>query len=118
MDKSDAYKARVERLIAKLTAARVLPSFPVAKFIRDAVADAEVELSDTSILALLCIQSEIAIDEAMRRLLMEGKCDAIHIRPHPGLRWVAPVRNIAFKWLGDERDTAFLRRAAIKLENP
>jgi hypothetical protein len=115
MDKSDAYKTRVQQLIAKLTEARVLPSLDIGKFVRDAVEDAQVELSDKSIMALISIQLEIAVDEAMRRLLMEGKIEASHVRPHPGLRWLAPVRNFVFNFLGHEDDGAFLRGAGVKL---
>jgi hypothetical protein len=113
MEKSDAYKVRVERLIAKLAKARVLPSFPVEKYIREVVEHAEVQLTDKSIMALISIQLEIAVDEAMRRLLLEGKIEARHFSS----RWPAPVRTIVFEFLGDDDDGAFLRRAGINLED-
>ena len=129
MDKSDGYRARVEQLIAKLTKANVLRAFDVSKFVRDVVEEAQVELSDTSILALISIQLDVAVDEAMRKGLMEGTFEASDVTPNPRSRgvhhddvrrWITPVHNIVFTSndvRGGEDDGPFLRRAGIKPED-
>jgi hypothetical protein len=65
---------------------------------------------------------EIAVDQAVRKLLMEGMIEARHVKPDPRSTWLAPVRNFFFVlkgrvFPGREDDGAFLRRAGIKLKD-